>query len=199
MKRGITLPFYVSEDDPPARREILLAAMKLFTERGLSRTTIRDIADESGFTNPALYRHFKSKEALALYIFETSYTRILQNLDQALALAPDGPEKLAAYVRRSVELFAEHPESFLFINDQLRELWPHVPKRMRNRTLVTQAYELVSAVSGDTSPSQRADLAVAALLGTFSQWARLMHFGELPGPPASWIPELTRAAMRILG
>ena len=50
-----TLPFYIPEDDPPAKRQILRAAMKLFSERGLDGTSIRDIARESGFTNPALF------------------------------------------------------------------------------------------------------------------------------------------------
>ena len=52
------LPFYLTEDDAPAKREILRAALKLFSERGLAATSVRDIAEESGFTNPALYRHF---------------------------------------------------------------------------------------------------------------------------------------------
>src|SRR5438034_7729582 len=69
------LPFYISENDPPAKREILRAAMKLFSERGLAATSIRDIAQESGFTNPALYKHFVGKEELALHLFETCHGR----------------------------------------------------------------------------------------------------------------------------
>ena len=64
-----TLPFYIREDDPPAKREILRAAMKLFSERGLDATSIREIARESGYTNPALYKHFAGKEELALHLF----------------------------------------------------------------------------------------------------------------------------------
>jgi AcrR family transcriptional regulator len=70
------LPFYVRDTDPPAKREILRAAIKLFGQHGLAATTIRDIAKESGYTNPALYKHFVSKEALALYLFETSHRRL---------------------------------------------------------------------------------------------------------------------------
>ena len=43
------LPFYIRDDDPPAKRHILRAAMKLFSEHGLAGTSIRDIARESGF------------------------------------------------------------------------------------------------------------------------------------------------------
>jgi len=193
-----SLPFYVSPEDPPARQKILLAAMKLFSERGLSSTSIRDIAEESGYTNPALYRHFASKEALALYLFETVYTRILTDLDRAMADAGSAQDKLARYIRTTIQLFEAHPAAFLFMNDHLRELWPHVPRRMKQRTLVTQARELVEQVAGAGIRPERLELATAALLGTFAQWARLIHFGGLPGPPSQWVDEMTRLALRIL-
>ena len=70
------LPFYIREDDAPAKRQILRAAMKLFSEHGLAATSIRDIAKESGYTNPALYKHFAGKEELALHLFETCHRRL---------------------------------------------------------------------------------------------------------------------------
>src|SRR5678816_688962 len=79
------LPFYVADDDAPAKREIMSAALKLFSERGLAATSIRDIADESGYTNPALYKHFESKDELALYLFETCHARVWTRCAAALA------------------------------------------------------------------------------------------------------------------
>jgi len=40
------LPFYIRETDPPAKQEMLRAAMKLFSERALTATTIRDIGKQ---------------------------------------------------------------------------------------------------------------------------------------------------------
>src|SRR5512146_1782843 len=80
-----SLPFYIREDDPPAKREILRAALKLFSTRGLVATSIRDIARESGYTNPALYKHFAGKDALALHLFETCHARVWQACSAALA------------------------------------------------------------------------------------------------------------------
>src|SRR5439155_16662620 len=90
------LPFYISEHDPPAKREILRAAMKLFSERGLAATSIRDIAQESGFTNPALYKHFVGKEELALHLFETCHGRVWASCAAALASRNDFEGKLDA-------------------------------------------------------------------------------------------------------
>jgi AcrR family transcriptional regulator len=46
------------------RGEILDAALGLFARQGYAATSIRQIADAVGVTNPALYAHFDSKQAV---------------------------------------------------------------------------------------------------------------------------------------
>src|SRR5215216_2512110 len=92
-------PFYVDPGDPPAKREIMRAALTLFAERGLAATSIRDIADESGYTNPALYKHFASKDDLALHLFEICHARVWARCNAALASATEFDERLDAFVR----------------------------------------------------------------------------------------------------
>src|SRR6188474_2512609 len=94
------LPFYIREDDPPAKRQILRAAMKLFSERGFAATSIRTIAEESGYTNPALYKHFAGKEELALHLFETCHRRMWATCHSAVVSAKTFDEKLEGYVGR---------------------------------------------------------------------------------------------------
>src|SRR3954471_16856759 len=99
------LPFYIRDGDPPAKQEILRAALKLFSERGLAATTIRDIADESGYTNPALYKHFASKDELALHLFESCHVRVWTVVSATLEKDGDFEEKLDAYVEAWLGLF----------------------------------------------------------------------------------------------
>ena len=47
------------------RDEILAHAAKLFSERGIAATTVRDIADEVGILSGSLYHYFDSKDAIA--------------------------------------------------------------------------------------------------------------------------------------
>jgi AcrR family transcriptional regulator len=50
---------------PSSRREELLAlAARMFAERGLRTTTVRDIADAAGILSGSLYHHFDSKESM---------------------------------------------------------------------------------------------------------------------------------------
>jgi TetR/AcrR family acrAB operon transcriptional repressor len=46
------------------RQQILDAALKVFSEKGYSKTTFVDIADEIGLTKGAVYWHFKTKPEL---------------------------------------------------------------------------------------------------------------------------------------
>ena len=51
---------------PPSdtRHRIQEVARELFTQNGVQRTSLQDIADRLGVTKPALYYHFRSREDL---------------------------------------------------------------------------------------------------------------------------------------
>lgn len=51
-------------DEGATSRKVLLAASKLFAEKGFSNVSIRDVCKESGTTAPVIYYHFGSKRGL---------------------------------------------------------------------------------------------------------------------------------------
>lgn len=190
--------FYIDESDPPARRAILTAAMKLFTTRGLSATSIRDIAAEAGFTNPALYRYFEGKEALAAHLFEASYRWIAGRTAAAMQAARPGRARLQAFVDASVWLSTEAPEAVLFVNDHLQELWPASRERLVGVSLIAQVRGLVREVRGAEAHPIHDELATVAILGAIAYWARALYFGTLAGPPARWREDLYLVVERLV-
>ncbi len=58
------------------REELMRAALKLFTQRGYTATTVRELVKEAGVTKPALYYYFKSKEGLFLELMRTHFGRL---------------------------------------------------------------------------------------------------------------------------
>ncbi|MCS6894349.1 MAG: TetR/AcrR family transcriptional regulator [Deltaproteobacteria bacterium] len=54
------------------RREILAAALKLFTEKGFYSSTIKDLAELVSLSVGAVYNHFNSKEEIAYVLFKES-------------------------------------------------------------------------------------------------------------------------------
>jgi AcrR family transcriptional regulator len=178
--------FYIKEDDPPAKREILRAAVKLFATHGLVGTSIRDIAAESGYTNPALYKHFDGKDELALYLFDTCHTRVWTACRAALDRETSFEGKLNAYVGQWFELVDDYPDVMGFLSDSARELWPRASARVHRQTMIGLARSLVRSASPTAQPAARVDVAAAAVQGTIAELARMIHVGVVAGPAARW-------------
>jgi len=65
------------------RRQILDASLRLFSEQGFARTTVRDIARGAGITDAAIYYHFASKRELLEALFEErGILPAMQSLEQ---------------------------------------------------------------------------------------------------------------------
>ena len=183
-----SLPFYIHEDDPPAKREILRSALKLFAERGLAATSIRDIADESGYTNPALYKHFASKDELALTLFETCHARVWAICSAALANGKGFEEKLDSYIAAWLALLDTEPEVLAFLADSARVLWPRMSAAQRRKTMIGLARSLMR-----DAPRVRArtgaidvDVAAASMQGTLAELGRMIAVGVVQGPARRW-------------
>ena len=193
------LPFYIREEDPPAKRQILRAAMKLFSERGFAATSIRDIAKESGYTNPALYKHFASKEELALQLFDICHRRLWARCNAAIASAKSFDDKLDGYVGQFLELMDEDPEALAFLSDSARVLWPKAGKAVRQQTMIGLARSLMT-----TAPRRRGksavnpDVAAASLQGTLAELARMLQVGVIAGPAIRWKDDLVTCFRKLV-
>ena len=180
------------------RQRILAAALELFASRGLDGTSIRDIAAAADCTNPALYKHFDGKQAVALFLFEACYSRLWSSLHAALAGADGFDAKLDAYVGRYLELLDESPAAMLFLNDHLRILWPGVAPGVRRHSILAQARTLMLvARSEGRMRAVDPELAAAAVVGTLVQFARMIHFGGLRRPATAWRAEVVALLAKV--
>jgi AcrR family transcriptional regulator len=186
------LPFYVREDDAPAKRQILVAAMTLFADRGLDGTSIRDIARESGYTNPALYKHFASKEQLAVHLFETCHQRLWTKCHAAITAGVDFEDKLDKYIGQVLELVDQHPQPMSFLSEHARVLWPKAGSAVRRRTMIGLARSLMGTAARSSRSGRRIqdDIAAASLQGTLAELTRMLQVGVIPGPAIRWKSEL---------
>lgn len=67
------------------RGEILDAALTVFGEKGYEAGTMREIAAQVGVSEPAIYRHYESKEAILTDIMETAGDRIAASMRRGFA------------------------------------------------------------------------------------------------------------------
>ena len=93
---------------PHTRKQILDASLRLFSERGFARTTVRDIARQAGITDAAIYYHFESKRDLLDALVEER--GFLNNLENLARLQPDAPlqETLHWTARGAIHIMDEN-------------------------------------------------------------------------------------------
>src|SRR5580693_1862998 len=86
------------------RQRILRAALQLFKEKGLGRTTTKEISKKSGIAEGTLFNYFKTKEDLALYFFQKETEDLIRwyRAERRLQKAPL-PEKLFGIIHRQLE------------------------------------------------------------------------------------------------
>jgi len=69
-----------NKQDIPRREQIVNAARKLVIKHGSENVTVRRIADEVGFSEAAIYRHFKSKKDILHLLIESIEKNLIEDL-----------------------------------------------------------------------------------------------------------------------
>ncbi|MEP6619757.1 MAG: TetR/AcrR family transcriptional regulator [bacterium] len=186
------LPFFVSPDDPPSKREILIAALSLFAERGLDGVTVRDIAARSGYTNPAIFKFFAGRDELAEHLFVECYRELSKRFSATTHQDRNFRQNLRVLLVEFSSVLDHELDAFLFVTDNVRRLWPRVSSRLRGASLLGIVMRLIERGRNEGEIPQAIEprLLVAGVAGTLSQVARLVYFGEFGGSSTARIDGL---------
>lgn len=186
--------------DAPAKKALLRAALRLFVGSGVAETTIRDVAEAAGVSNPAIFKFFEGREGLALALFERCYERLADAvLPAATCPGASFEERLRGVVRATTAFMDADLDAFLFVQEQLRRYWPMVSPALRRRSIVRALSALYAQgrSEGRVARDQDDALLVAATIGVLTQVGRALYFRELAGPAARRAPELERMLGKI--
>jgi TetR/AcrR family transcriptional repressor of mexAB-oprM operon len=89
------------EDAEKTRESLLDAAEKVFLRRGVTSSTLDEIAREAGVTRGAVYWHFDNKRA----IFQAMHDRVKQPLDMVFAELTGGDDPLQGLKQMCIHVF----------------------------------------------------------------------------------------------
>jgi AcrR family transcriptional regulator len=179
------------------RDRIESAAIQLFVEKGITATTIRDIARAVGLSEGALYRHFASKEQLVWQLFERNYVEFASRLLTLAEGEATARGKLAAMIRGFCRAHDENPQLFRFLlfvqHGELEKLAPDTPTPVEAvRTVIS------NGIASGEIPPQDADLATALVFGTVLQPVQFAAYGRLAPDLTSLSDRLVAAAWAVL-
>ncbi len=178
------------------RASIEKAALRLFAEKGVEGTTIRDLALAVGVADAALYRYFASKEEIASELFATHYGALARSIEEIGARALPFADLIAALIDLLCGLFDDAPDVFSFIllnqHAHLRYIRDEANAMEPLRGIMRKAH-----ARGEIG-IEDCDLAAAMALGAVLQPCVFKLYGRLPGPMRDRAGDLTHAALRVL-
>ncbi len=111
------------------RDEIFNNAVKLFAKKGYHATTIRDVVEKAGVTQPMVYYYFGNKDQLfktCVRELYSGFSKQYDAIDKNLSLK----EFLREYLRLGDEIFVEQPEKLLLMIHLLHspDEYPKLPE-----------------------------------------------------------------------
>lgn len=93
------------------RGRILADAARLFADRGIAATSIRDIADAVGIRSASLYHHFTSKEQIVREILAAPVLDLSHRYDRAIAAGADPLARLRGLIEASFATLIRMPDA----------------------------------------------------------------------------------------
>ena len=185
-------------DGSKTRQRIDRTALRLFVEKGVAETTIRDIASEAGIAEGTLYRHYTGKEAMAWELFVENFTAIGKTLNEIQRRKDTTREKLDAIIRHFCSVFDKDSVvfSYLFLvrHQHMLKLTPRMP----NPYLVFRAVIREGMARGEI-PRQDVDVATSMVMGIILQVIDTRILGRrIRQDMKSLADTLVEACLRVL-
>jgi AcrR family transcriptional regulator len=106
------------------RKEILLAAEKLFAAKGFFPTTMSEIAQEAQFGTGSLYKYFKSKEDLYFTLIDEKTAEINGSVKAELSKKMSAKERIKKILRIQFEFIERNRDFFrIYVSERSRFEW----------------------------------------------------------------------------
>nr|WP_090279778.1 TetR family transcriptional regulator KstR2 [Mycolicibacterium komanii]CRL75835.1 transcriptional regulator [Mycolicibacterium komanii] len=107
---------------PTRRDELLELAAKMFAERGLRATTVRDIADSAGILSGSLYHHFSSKEEMVDEVLRGFLDWLFARYQEIVDTEPNPLERLKGLFMTSFEAIEHRHAQVVIYQDEAKRL-----------------------------------------------------------------------------
>ena len=166
------------------RRQILSAAAKVMQRTGFHQMSMQALADEADVSVGSLYNYFGNKEEILLATITGILDAFQDQLEPAMVAAGDDPvERLAAGIRRFIEIVDENLDSVALTYRESRTLDPggrDMLKRLEIATSAPLRTVLTEGIEAGILYPVDVDLMVFDLVLLAHGWSlKPWHFGRI--------------------
>lgn len=166
----------------PRQKEIIEHSISLIARRGIQDLTIRNIADAIGISEPAIYRHFKSKTDVVLAVIDSLESSVFGASDKP---ADPALGSLSVYVKRLLERLESAPDlaavvfaDEIFMNDEklVRRVRALMERSLDEISQMIGTGQSMGSIRKDVPPGDLALIIAGAIRLIVRQW-HLSGFG----------------------
>ena len=168
--------------------EIINAATELIDEGGIQQLTTKALAEKMNFSEPALYRHFKSKTDILTSVLNYFGSGLKSKLDSLLESDVTGIEKLRQIIEFQFDHFSNHPAIVMVIfaetsfqyEEKLSSAVHSLLKNKKKRVMsIIQAGQEDGSIRKDADASQLASVFMGSMRFTILQWRLNSYSNDL--------------------
>lgn len=180
--------------DPARREKILDAAAGLLADSGFHAVSMADIGERAGIVGSGVYRHFDSKAAILVELFEQVIDDLLEQGKASVEQAPDLATALEDLLVGQVSFVVRKRHLAQIYHNEISNL-PHedqVRLRRKQRLYLEEWVHLVGELTGleENDARTRVHIAIGAIQSVLFHQVTMQ-----PGPLSDL---LTRAARAVL-
>jgi AcrR family transcriptional regulator len=183
------------------KSSILLAALAVFSEKGIEATTIEDIRQRSQASVGSIYHHFGTKEGIAAALFAHGIDDYWARLIASAEGKPSAERLIHGLIAAHIGWIAEKPELARFLFARRQAVGQAYDESIRQRTA-----EHFKILFEQLKPWFRqgvlrrlpAGLYAPLLMGPAQEYSRQWLGGRIDIEPRAAIRELSQAAWRSL-
>ena len=165
------------------RRRIVLAALDLFTERGMDSVTVEEIADRADVARATVFNYFATKESLCHGIAQIQFETLQEALLENRLYAHSVGEKLTHVFRLMSELPGRNPDQCrAVLARSLSTMKPgEVPEHRKQIFLLIQKLVEEGQQSGELRKDAPSCELAGFLMGVHFHTTILWAFGFVEG------------------
>lgn len=102
-------------DKDKKKTQIVLAAMKVFSEKGVKNSRMADIAAGAGIGKGTVYEYFRNRDEILTQVFYLILSEMEGNLNSALKDIDNPEDKIVLIFRAVFESMLQYPDDFMML------------------------------------------------------------------------------------
>ncbi|MDP3878250.1 MAG: TetR/AcrR family transcriptional regulator [Methylobacter sp.] len=169
------------QDNSNVQDEIMLAALRLFAEKGYFNTSLIDIKEAAGITSTdAIYQHFKTKQVIAAQLYGNILDSLSISIDDIKRTNEKPSEQLRGIVDLLFRLTDEAPDVMRFLLVlNVKEFLPEAQSLHQSTAFIKIIRIIEAGISEGEMRTMTPQLGYAHFFGIIDNTLRLKLSGFL--------------------